>query len=508
MIFHIFFLLTALFIVKSNSQVNIDKATIIKYYREYFRADSALNLDSIQVDSIRNHDIRWKPLLKASTEAAQKIVKDSIKALRKSQPEEYKMNVFEKIDTTHLFEICKNAIALNRIIKYDIYDRDEPAWAEFVSLSAVDIKTKQVVDSLMYKKKKIQEPDSLHIQDIIKNHPRLWNYFLYKSHWKAKRIYKQSSEDYTILLNRYAYIKYITTKKAVRDLIEETEISESMYLKNKTDLDIIKNKYTITSYEQNLFYIHSIDTTRDGSTIGPRPALNWQLSLKYPIIWAHRHYDKGLYFFFTNTGSFDCFDGEKSKPVSKKSFMPGIFLRLDGNYLLKRWLPYWKNVDQVSLKSDMGLYHHSNGGYKELSRSILFRMFCKVRLELFKHRYKESDNFTYSNKYSTTIVFKLANYLGNLDENPHIKKEWGYASILLNYENSIWRLIYWGDIYKSKNSFYVSVGLMPKYSHRHKRNKMKYPIGIYYRYYSGNDEFLEYYTRTWSWHGIGMVLRK
>lgn len=365
--------------------------------------------------------------------------------------------------------------------------------------------------------------------ELRSDDPLLYHYFLYRTADDAEKIWKSEAkkrakaedkrykelleeERRYVINNALALEQYNETSPVERKRISTYESTENYFVGNKEMLDQVRGKYVISPHEDNFIIVHSLgdSTIADGKYVGERASLHWQFSFKFPLL-VWRANESGAYFDFTNTGCFDFTNGKESYPVSKKSFKPGAFLRFDFETL--------KGVRESRFDNelDLGVYHHSNGGYDEhnVSRSIMYLVYLRNRFKAFRHKPDPTLYSVYSNHYLLTVDLK-AEYYGGIDSsNSGIRELWGPVrakvqiekAINLNKNNSF-QMLFWNDWSFARSSQWVSLSIMPVNETLKKRKPVRIPLTYYVKFYQGRDEYLLNY-RDWDrWIGGGLILRK
>lgn len=331
-------------------------------------------------------------------------------------------------------------------------------------------------------------------------------------------IYKNTPESqkvYKSILNFLVIKEYMNSPEYKRKKLENYLIAEKFFIEHKKDLDAVRSKYVLTPHDDNYFLFHRLSdpSGKDSSEIKDRPSLNWKVSIKFPMI-ANRTSESGLFLFFTNTGCFDFRNDDESRPLCKKSLMPGGFFRFDWEFF--PWFGKRLNNIGIDNETDFGCYHHSNGGYatNDRSRSIAAIPYINNTFRLKKHTYDPTFFNVYSEHYLFTFKLKVQGYINDY-ENKGIGKEWGYVFGQLTIEQAIdikkdngIQLLFWTDISISKASQSISVCALPVINKLRKQTRIRFPLAWYLKLYRGKDEYLLNYNKTDSWLGAGLMFRK
>lgn len=358
----------------------------------------------------------------------------------------------------------------------------------------------------------------------------LYHYFLHRNADRAKRVWKNEAKERAkevntkeykqflnderrnVINNALALEEYNNTSLQDRQKLHDYESTEEYFIENKEILDQVRGKYVISPHDDNFIIFHALSdsTIAEGKYVGTRPSLNWQFSFKFPMfVW--RKYETGIYFDFTNTGCFDLTNGEESHPVSKKSFKPGAFIRFDFEMI--------KGIRKRNIDNDLdiGLFHHSNGGYDEhdVSRSIMYQVYLKNRFKAFRHKPDPTLYSVYSNHYFLMVDLKVESYGGVAETNKDIRKLWGPARAKVMFEKALdfnkkneFQMLLWNDWTFARSSQSVSLSLMPVSMRLKKKKPVRIPLAWYVKLYQGRDEYLLYYDQWDRWIGGGFILRK
>lgn len=406
---------------------------------------------------------------------------------------------------------------------------DTNSIANFMYIDTVDIYKRS---SSAISESKVNE--YINVLKTLKNDRiDLYYYYLNRKRIKANRALKKYAEGskivefekfketpeaksiYKAILNLLVIEEYLKTPEHKRKKIEEYIAAESFFIKNKKNLDAVRSKYVLTPHEENYFLIHSINDSvaADSSFYGSRPAINWRVSVKFPIL-AARERESGIFLFFTNTGCFDFTNDKESQPVCKKSLIPGAFYRFDFE-IFPRFGQGLKHIG-IDNEIDIGAYHHSNGGYStnDRSRGVNVLPFIKNTFRIGKHHYDSTLYNAYSEHYMFTLNLKVHGYIDYKD-NPDIPDHWGYVLGQLTFEKALdikpnngTQLLFWADVSLSKASQSLSISFMPVINKFRKQSRIRLPLAWYMKLYHGKDEYLLNYRNNEKWIGAGLMFRK
>lgn len=453
----------------------------------------------------------WSQLLKRNSIKARRVVRGENKKT---------VNDFQKFRVTKEYETRYRVVVTGLAI---IEFQKKRSLSGSVGNDKSDsTKVIALANSEVFKKARKCKNDScsdystLEYVNLVDTNPRVLNYYRFRKKGKARRFKRKnnSEEDINIIRSAFALDKYKTTGRQRNNVIRDAEKSESLYVSIKNSTDAVKGKYIITPYLKNFVTFHNIDDpSYVGEPIDKRIALNWHLSIKYPL-WVARHYNQGLFFSFTNTGCFDLTSkGEDSRPVSKKSFMPGFFYRHDLEHLFTRW--FQNNPYGVDAEVEFGVYHHSNGGYSALSRSMMAIFYTSQKIKIGKQVVGNTAGIPFSENYLFTLWMKTnLYYLENFEENPGIVDHWGRFEGQLTFEKELNHnrkngyVLLWADLYLSKGGQSIAIGFVPYLWGQNGRSRTRLPLSPYIKLYQGKNEYLEYYDQKKQWLGIGVMLRK
>ncbi len=195
--------------------------------------------------------------------------------------------------------------------------------------------------------------------------------------------------------------------------------------------------------------------------------------------------------------------------------MSGIFGRFDWKSLFVSQF----NRIGIDNETDIGIYHHSNGGYfNSPSRSIMILPYISNRFKALRHKKDSLLNNVYSENYLISLWVRYKWYLDELEENPGIDKEWGNFEVKITLEKAFklnrnnFYLMVWPELYasfaqKTVESRSVSLGVQPVSNRFRQKYKIRVPLTYYITYYCGKNEYLEYYNQVKEWFGIGLMLR-
>lgn len=424
----------------------------------------------------------------------------------------------------------------------ELQDNNKSDWEKKVSdinmdsiAIFLDTKSNLYIDTNKINIRQVKPHSYIDVLSILKNdRVALYHYYLNRNKNKARRALKkyaksnniidfkaykntpESVEFYKALLNALVISQYLRTPEHKRKKIEDYLKAEDFFIKNKKNLDAIRSKYVLTPHEENFFLFHKLSDplVKDSSDMKDRPSLNWKVSIKFPMV-ANRTQESGLFLFFTNTGCFDYKNEDESRPLSKKSLMPGIFYRFDWEYFQN----FGKRLIDIGVdnETDLGFYHHSNGGYatNDRSRAVAVIPYINNTFRLKKHDYDPTLLNVYSEHYLFNFKFKVVLGYINDHENEGIGKEWGYIFGQLTMEQAIdikkdngIQLLFWTDISLSKASQSISISAQPVINKFRKQLRKRFPLAGYLKLYRGKDEYLLNYKKTDSWLGAGLMFRK
>jgi len=142
---------------------------------------------------------------------------------------------------------------------------------------------------------------------------------------------------------------------------------------------------------------------------------------------------------------------------------------------------------------------------------------CAGKTRVFCRPHDKKATTIYEEDYLISIWARLQTWGDdeNMLENPGIDTLWGNWDILCTWEQSFGPIIHdnillhiWADAHLSKSSYWVSFGFWPTVFSWRRRFPVRIPITPYIRYYSGKNEFLEYYTQRKRWFAWGVLLKR
>ncbi len=315
------------------------------------------------------------------------------------------------------------------------------------------------------------------------------------------------------------------------DSTRAAEITEMMryeddYMKNKPGLDVARGKLVMNPYYENYACFTRIDDP--SPDLQPRPkrlALKWQISLQVPVV-TLPYSNTGFFLAFTNRAAFDLFDGQDSRPVTHKTFMPEGFIRFDVAALTKK-----VSSDQVVVQA--GAQHESNGGVKDTlslldSRGINAKFYGQLMTKFLKKNPDRNNRYLFVDTYR--LILGVRGFYSWVDatDNPDIVKYIGYLDVNGSYEFDpkirlcnqdrylgVFRLDGFFAPGGSLGPWFPSYSLglswnPPMFSKRSNGYEWlpKVPLTPYVRFFRGYNQYLIYYNKLTTAFGWGIQLRR
>ena len=273
-----------------------------------------------------------------------------------------------------------------------------------------------------------------------------------------------------------------------------------------------EDMFFMSPYEDNFAMLDSIDDlSRDGEYVGTRLALKFQISQKapFPFVPFHAKGRAGAYCTMTYKALFDLFEGEESSPITKQTFMPGVFAFYDFSARPSDGWAASKHVVRA------GLFHESNGGYSDRSYSVPAKVFVSWESgfgEDLIEAAREQILLEYRprNPYAGMVGARVFYPVGDLEEsNEDITDYEGYVDLYGSWE---WKKIF-GEPWACRVKGWINPGdflggtvrvsagtdleLTRHYAWNKKNGKPKrgwfWPT-LFARYWSGYNEYLETYN--------------
>jgi outer membrane phospholipase A len=371
---------------------------------------------------------------------------------------------------------------------------------------------------------KIHNDSIFNAENLKQNCPYLWN--------RVVRLMvvvydKKAMNSLSLNMDSLVVLEIMKmTKGNKAKLIELNEkiYFEEIYIENKPDLDIARGKFVINPYLSNYFYFDNIhDPSPALQPRSGRMALKWQISIQSPIL-TFKYSNTGLFFAYTNRAQLDIFNGQDSRPVTHKTFLPEVFWRQDFASFLKK-----TGTDQITMQ--VGIQHESNGDMDDSSslldsRSIGYKLYGQLCTKFIKIEMDPGQRNLRNDQYALMLNMRLFNSY-DMSDNPDIVKYIGnveFNGILEcvprlrfgSFEKYFGVFIFDtffapGGESKLKYASYA-IGLSwtpPMVSNKSKGYYIlpKIPVSPYFRYFHGYNEFLTTYNKATTVWGFGVKLR-